>query len=154
MGRRILVYLAVLSGSLLFWCLFIFLFANSLSVTCIRPPGRNPACKISKALLGTVQISVRTVDDVTGIERDRTCDEGCSYRALLITSSGASVPLNDVYTDEAPVTKQIASFRSFLDGTAPTYEDTAPVPWWVVALVGALGGIELVWLAVSFVRGL
>ncbi len=154
MGSRILRYLAILVGSLLFWGLFVFLFANSLSVTCIRPPDRNPVCKISKALLGRVPMSTRTVDDITGIQRDRTCDDGCSYRALLITSSGASFPLNEVYTDEAPVTRQIAGFRSFLEGTTPIYQETDPVPWWVVALVGTLGGIELVWLVVSFVRGL
>ena len=131
-----------------------YLIANSLSVTCVRPPGRNPVCKISKALLGTIPRSMRIVDDVTAIQKDRSCDDGCSYRALLITSSGASVPLNDVYTDEAPVTQQVASFSSFLDGTTPTYEDVEPVPWWVVALIGGLGGMELIWLAVSFVRGL
>jgi hypothetical protein len=154
MGRRILTYLAILAGSLLFWGMFVYLFANSLSVTCIRPPGRNPVCKISKAVLGTIPRSLHVVDDITAIEKDRSCDDGCSYRALLITSSGASVPLNEVYTDEAPVTEQIASFRSFLDGTATTYEAEEPVPWWVVVLIGGLGGMELTWLAVSFVRGL
>lgn len=153
MVRRIFIYLAILSGSLLFWGLFVYLFANSLSVTCVHPPGRNPVCNISKALLGAIPRSTRIVDDITAIEKDRSCDDGCSYRAVLITSSGASVPLNEVYTDEAPVTQQITSFRSFLDGTTLTYEHVQPVPWWLVGLIGALGGMELIWLVVTFVRG-
>ena len=30
-----------------------------------------------------------------------------------------------------------------------TYEDVEPVPWWVVGLIGGLGVMELIWLAVK-----
>jgi len=156
MFTKILIYLAILVGVIAFFGLFIVLFANSLEVQCARTPDGNPTCKISKALLGKVPLTSHTVTDIVSVKEDESCDaeSGCSYRALLITSSGQSVPVNDVYTDAGPVQEQMDAINAFLSGQTNSFDYAEDVPWWVVALIGGLGLMTVLILAVSFVSQL
>jgi len=105
MLRRALIHLVMMAGVLAFAGLFILLFGNSLDVSCIRLPGQNAVCTFSKALLGQIPVSTRTVADVVDVEKDRSCDGDCSYRALLGTSSGQKAAVNEVFTEQGPVLK-------------------------------------------------
>lgn len=138
MLRRVLIYLAVLAGITLFSAVFILIFASSLQVSCVRPDGQSATCRITTILLGRYPMSSRVVAGVTDARMEENCDDGCSYRALLINADGDSVPVNDVFTDEAIPRRQIDALRGFLRSGQPNLEYTEPVQWWVVALVGGL----------------
>ena len=153
MGRRILVYLAVVAGIVAFAGLFVVIFGNSIEVQCVRETGREPGCRITRKLLGQFPISNRDVLGVTDVQLDETCDDGCSYRAVLVTSSGESVPVNDVYTDRGIVIPQIDALESFVDGTAPSFQYTEPTPWWVVIMLAGMALVGLVIVVANFLRG-
>jgi hypothetical protein len=152
MIRRIGIYLGLLAGVAVFAGLFVVIFGNSTKVECARDAGQAPNCRITKSLLGQVQVSSRDILGVTDIQLDRSCDDGCSYRAVFVTAGGEGVPLNDVYTDQGPVMKQMEAFSGFLNGGGTAFEYEEPVPWWVVALTGGMGLIGMAVLAVNFVR--
>jgi hypothetical protein len=152
MPRKILIYLSVLLGIVAFAGLFIILFGNSTEIYCVRAADGYPACRITKVLLGKVPVSTRTITDVTDVQLDESCDDGCSYRAVLVSANGRSTPVNDVYTDRGPVLEQIDGMRDFLEGTASSYQRVEPVPWWVVALTGGMAIVGMVLLALNFVR--
>jgi hypothetical protein len=151
---KILIYLATIVGAIVFSGLFIVLFGNSLQVHCARPAGENATCKISKALLGRYPLTSRTVTDIVKVKEDDSCDPDCSYRALLISSSGESVPVNDVYTDQGPVVEQIDAINAFLGGQTDTFEYAEDTPWWVVELSAGLGLMIIVILTVNFITRL
>ena len=151
---RFLIYLATILGAIVFSGLFIVLFGNSLQVQCARPAGGNPTCKISKALLGKYPLTSRTIIDIVDVKEDESCDPDCSYRALLISSSGESVPVNDVYTDQGPVVNQIDAMKAFLGGQTDSFEYAEDTPWWVVELSAGLGLMIIVILTVSFIARL
>ena len=152
MIRRVLIYLAVMVGITAFSGLFILIFANSIQLSCVHPAGQDATCKLTTILLGRVPMSSRVVSGITSVQMDEHCDDGCSYRALLVTSNGDSVPVNEVYTDEGIPRRQIEALRRFLESGQPTLEYTEPVQWWVVALVGGLelmGVVIVAWLFLS-----
>ena len=149
---RILKYLLMMAGTVVFFGLFVVIFANSTELTCARLAGENPTCKINRLFLGRYQVSSRIVENVTDVEVDEDCDDGCSYRPVLYTAGGQGVPVNDVYTDWGPVKKQVDDIDSFLSGNAASYQMKIPVPWWVMALVGGMGIIAVAVLAISFIR--
>ena len=72
MGRRILLYLAILAGSLLFWGLFVYLFANS-RIRHLRPSRRpQPGLQDQQGHAGhRSHDRCAVVDDITAIEKDR-----------------------------------------------------------------------------------
>ena len=152
MTRRILIYLALVAGVIAFSGLFVFVFGNSIEVSCAREAGQAPNCRITRALLGRVPIYKHDVLGVTEIQLDEDCDDGCSYRAVLVTASGEGVPLNPVYTDRGPVLRQMDAFEPFLNGSDSSLHYEEPVPWWVVALTGGLGLMGIAILAVNFLR--
>jgi hypothetical protein len=152
MTRRILIYLALVAGVIAFSGLFVLVFGNSLEVSCARETGQAPNCRITRLLLGRVPVSNHDVLGVTDIQLDEDCDDGCSYRAVLVTASGEGVPLNPVYTDRGPVMRQIDAFETYLSGTGSSLQYEEPVPWWVVALIGGLGLMGIAILAVNFLR--
>jgi hypothetical protein len=146
MTRRVLVYLAVMTGIALISSLLILAFGNSIQISCERSVDKNPTCRITTILLGKWLTSSHTVAGVTGVQMEEDCDDdGCSYRALLETSSGTSVPVNEVYTDEAVAQRQIEALQGFLGSTQSTFEYTEPVQWWAVVL---LIGMDLVGAAI------
>lgn len=143
MARRLLIHMAVAAGILMFSAIFVLVFANSKQVSCRHSGGGDATCSITTALLGRWPTSSRVVAGVTGVEMDKTCDDGCAYRAVLVTSQGERVPLNDVYTDAEIVRPQVSAVQEFLAGSAPSLEYGAPVPWWVVALMLGLDVVGL-----------
>lgn len=152
MMRRILTYLAMLAGVAAFSGLFVVIFGNSTRVSCARDTGQAPNCRITKALLGKVPVSSRDILGVSDIQLDRTCDDSCAYRAVLVTAGGEGIPLNEVYTDKDPVLRQMDAFSTFLNGSSTSFEYEEPVPWWVVALTGGMGLIGMAVLAANFIR--
>jgi hypothetical protein len=150
---RILKYLLMMAGTVVFFGLFVFIFGNSTELTCARLASENPTCKINRLFLDRYQVSSRIVENVTDVEIDESCDEdGCSYRAVLYTAGGENFPVNDVYTDRGPVRKQVAEIESFLASDASSYQMKLPIPWWVMFLLGGLGIMVVVILAISFIR--
>lgn len=149
---RILKYLLMIAGTVVFFGLFVVIFGNSIELTCARVAGQNPTCKISRMFLGRYQISSRIVENVTDVEVEEDCDDGCSYRPVLYTAGGQGVPLNDVYTDHGPVRRQVDDIDGFLASDASSYQMTIPVPWWVMVLLGGMGGVTVAVLAISFIR--
>ncbi|MFH1184074.1 MAG: hypothetical protein V1755_03430 [Chloroflexota bacterium] len=152
MTRRLLIYLALMAGIAAFSGLFIFIFGNSLEISCARDAGKAPSCRITRMLLGRVPFSSRDVLGVTDVELDESCDDGCAYRARLITAACEAVPLNNVYTDRGPVLRQIDALSGFLNGADKSLEYVEPVQWWVVALVVGLDLMGMAIVAGSFLR--
>ena len=153
MFTRFLIYLAIVVGALAFSALFVVIFGNSLEVHCARSTDGSSTCKFSKALLGKYPLTSRTVTGIVDVKSDESCDadSGCSYRALLVTSSGQSVPLNDVYTDEGPVEKQMDGLSAFLNGQTDSFDYVEDVPWWVVELSVGLGLMTILIASFNFV---
>ena len=153
MLRKVLVYMAAIVGMVAFSALFILIFANSIEVQCIREAGREPACRITKQLLGRFPQSNRDVLGVIDVQMDENCDEdGCHYRAELITSTGQSVPVNVVYTDRGIALRQVDAFEGFLGGTNQSFDYVEPVPWWVVIMILAMDLVGVVFMAAHFLR--
>jgi hypothetical protein len=152
MTRRVLIYLAVMAGIAAFSGLFIVVFGNSVEISCARDAVQAPDCRITKMLLGRVPVSNRDVLGVTDVQLDETCDDGCTYRVLLIASGGESVPLNDVYTDRGPVLSQMDAIDGFLNGTAKSFEYLEPVQCWVVGLVVGMDLMGMAIVAGIFLR--
>ena len=127
-------------GTVLFSAIFIFIFSNSVDMTCQRQPDRTFKCIIEKRLFGRLTTSSRTISQVTGARTEESCDnDGCSYRTDLIRKSGANTPFNDVYTDNAPVvalTDQINADMQKSSGAAFAVDD--PAQLWVILLIGGL----------------
>lgn len=149
---RILKYLLMIAGTVVFFGLFVVIFGNSTELTCARVAGENPTCKINRLFLGRYQVSSRVVENVTDVEVEEDCDDGCSYRPVLYTAGGQSVPVNDVYTDRGPVRRQVDAIDSFLASDAASYQMTIPVSWWVMVLLGGMGVVVAAVLATSFIR--
>lgn len=153
MTRRTLIYLAMMIGMMLFSGLFIFIFANSLQVSCVRGGGGDPTCRITTILLGQYPISSRIVTGVTQARMDENCDEGCSYRAALVDSVGDEYPVNEVYTDEGIPRRQLEALRAFLSNPQQTsLEYTEPVTWWVVMLIGGMDLIGILVVAGNYLQ--
>ena len=145
MLAKFLIYLATVVGAIAFAALFIVIFGNSLEVQCARSTDGSSTCEISRALLGKYPLTSQTVTGIVDVKRDESCDaeDGCSYRTLLVTSSGQSVPLNDVYTDAAPVEKQMDSISAFLDGQTDSFDYAREILLENRAVLYEYGGLSL-----------
>src|SRR5512143_1352436 len=138
MLNKVVLYLVMMAVDLGMAAVMVFVFGNSLHVSCVRQAGQDAICKISRSLLGMYTVSTRAVPRVVDVSQDRSCDDGCSYRTMLVTASGESVALNEVYTDQGPVLNQMNAFRSFLQGSEPTFTYEEPSPVWVLPAAGAI----------------
>jgi len=124
--------------SLCFGLLFVGIFVNATELDCSRQADGTYACHKRTLFLGQWQISEREFDGVVDIIVAEDCDEGCSYRAEFVTESGGYVPLNTVYTNRGPVSRQVEEIGSQLDRGARTVTYKVNPPWWVLILVGGL----------------
>jgi hypothetical protein len=151
MLRRILTYLGLMLGVLAFAGLFAVIFGNSIELTCLRAGTERPTCRITRALLGRVPLSSRTMVGVTGVELERDCDDSCSYRAILVASNGDRVAVNFVGTDDFDgVQRQVDGISGFLASSDASYHLEVPVAWWVLWLVGGLSAIGAAVLVGNF----
>jgi len=66
------------------------------------------------------------------------CDEGCSYRAEFVRASGGRVPLNTVYTNHGPVSRQVSELGAQMASGQRHITFKVPVAWWVVGLIAGL----------------
>lgn len=152
MTRNLLVYLGAAAGIVAFSALFVLIFGNSIELHCLREAGRQPNCRITRKFLGQVPLWHRDVLGVTDVQMDETCDDGCSYRAILITSTSESAPVNDVYTDRGIVVRQLNAVEAFLGGTQSSLQYEEPVPWWVVGMILVMDLVGLAVVAGIFLR--
>jgi len=151
-ARRVLLYLAGMVGLTALSVIVIVIFGNSIQISCAREAGQAPDCRITRMLLGRVSLSSRDVLGVSAVRLEESCDDGCAYRAVLITSDRDGVPLNEVYTDRGPVQRQIDALSPLLNGAGASFEYVEPVQWWVVALVLGLDLLGMAIVAGSFLR--
>lgn len=158
MIKQILVLFLSMLGTVLFAAVFIFIFANSVSMTCQRQGDGSYKCLIEKQLFGKVTISNQVVNGVTSAETEESCDnDGCAYRTDLNSRNGSSTPFNDVYTDHGPVAQTTAQINSYLQGGGARFSVTDPVQVWVLFLIGGLAamglGIEAIMIFAQLVKG-
>src|SRR5687767_1534562 len=143
--KTIFILFLSMLGTVLFFGVFLFIFANSVQMVCERQSNGTLTCNIEKKFFNQVTTFRQTINGVTGAFVAESCDsDGCSYRTELKTSDGGSVPFNDVYTDyDADKANKINAFIQSNDSSL-SIED--PLQWWVVILIGGLGlmglGIE------------
>ncbi len=132
-------------GTVLFSAVFIFIFANSVQMTCERQQNNTFICIIEKKLFNKMTTSRRVVSGVTAARVDQSCDsDGCSYRTELVTADGGSTPFNDVYTDNAPVVENTNEINAYIrQGDGPTFSVEDPLQLWVIFLIGGLGVMSL-----------
>jgi hypothetical protein len=160
MFRSILIQIVTLIGIVCFAGLFLLIFADSVDLKCVRQTNGSLTCEIRKEVFGQFPISSNTVTNVKDVQMEQDCsgDSGCSYRADLVTSRGDMVPVNDVYTDEGPVSQQAAQISDGIHSGQPSFDYHQDTPWWVVFLIGGLGllGVIIVgfWLAATLFNGL
>src|SRR5687768_8585090 len=143
--KTIFILFLSMLGTVLFFGLFLFIFANSVEMVCERQSNGTLTCSIEKKFLDQVTTSRQTIDGVTGAFVAESCDsDGCSYRTELSTSNGGSVPFNDVYTDYDD--EKANQINAFIKSSDSSFSLKEPVQLWVVLLIGGLGlmglGIE------------
>ena len=144
------IFLSML-GTVLFVAFFVYIFANSVQMVCVRQPDNTFTCAIEKKLLDRVTTSRHTVSGVTAARIVESCDEGCSYRVDLLTATGGSQPFDDVYTDYEPMralADQINTQIKQHDGS--TFSVKEEMQGWVLILLVGLAllglGIELIFM--------
>jgi hypothetical protein len=139
MKNRIVPFLAMFFGSLCFGLFFILIFMNATEVNCIRQADQTYTCHFKTLFFGKYQIHDREVAGIVDIKMERDiCDDGCSYRAEFVTSSGEQEPLSSVWTDQGPVLKQVNTIGSQIHSSAEQINYRSDPPWWVLYLVGGL----------------
>lgn len=131
-------------GTVVFFGVFMFIFANSTQMRCQQQSDKTFTCIIEKKLLGQFPTSRRTVTGVTAAQTVQDCDsDGCSYRSELQTVNGGSEPYDDVYTDRNivnPITEKIN--KSIRQGDGP-FSVNADIQWWLVIMLSAMALIGL-----------
>jgi hypothetical protein len=152
MIRSVVTYLAILTGITCFAGLFVLIFGNSTKIVCARESGRPPNCKLTTILLGSVPLRSREVQGVTDVRWDEDCDDGCSYRALLVTESGGSVPIDIVYTNAGPVERQIDAVSAFLQSDETAFSYSVPVQWWAVIMLAVMELVGVGFVASRFLK--
>jgi len=155
MFRKIFVNLMIMAGIVCFAAIFLFIFGNSIDLKCLRTQNQGIACQINKEFLGKFPVSSRIVTNVTDVQNDENCDnDGCSYRPILVTSSGDTVPVNDVYTDGGPVSQQVSQISSFIQSDQSNFELKLNTPWWVIIMIGSFALIGLVIVFFSMINSI
>lgn len=139
MFKKLLLYLAILSGSVLFFLLFVVVFLNGTDVTCSRQADETYTCGIQTLFLGKFPTFHRDVSQIVGAQTvDDGCSDGCAYRTEFILKNGSSTPLSEVYTDRGPVNEQTSKISNLISSGQPTFEYAKDPPWWVAFLIGGL----------------
>ncbi len=157
MIKKIFILFMSMLGTVLFFALFVFLFANSVTMVCTQQDGAF-TCEIEKKLLDRVTTSHRTVSGVIAAQVDENCDnDGCSYRVELLTNNGGSEPFDDVFTDRGPMVDLANRINARIkqnDGL--TFSFGQGMQWWVIILLVGLAamslGVELILVFITVYR--
>lgn len=145
MLKRLLLYFAILSGSLCFALIFALVFLNGTEIACHKQADGTFTCNTKTLLLGRFPIFGREITDVVDVGIfDDGCVDGCSYRAEFITADGQQVPINEVYTDRGPVSRRVNDLKELMDSGDSSFEYKIQPLWWVAFLVGGLFLMEAV----------
>jgi hypothetical protein len=126
-------------GTVVFFAVFLFIFANSVQMVCTQKSDNTFTCVIEKKLLGQVTTSRRTVNGVIAANIAQDCDDGCSYRTELMTVDGGSEPFDDVYTDRGPVAELTNKINARIkQNDGPTFSVEQKMQLWLLLLLGGL----------------
>jgi hypothetical protein len=144
MIKRIFILFLSMLGTVLFFGLFMFIFANSVQMRCQDEPGKNFTCTIEKKLMNQLVTSRRVVTGVTSARTVQDCDsDGCSYRSELQTANGGSEPFDDVYTDHDPVAKITDQINAGIRRNDGGFSVNADLQWWLVIMLGVMALVGL-----------
>jgi hypothetical protein len=158
MAKKILIPLAIMAGIVVCLLLFLILVGNSIDLKCMRSQGQGTTCQISQEFLGRISTSSRTVTDVMTAQVEQNCNgnNGCSYRPILVTSSGDSFPVNNIFTNYGPVTQQVSQISALLQGSQQDFELKMDPPWswWPAILSAGIGGIGLFMVLILMIKNL
>jgi len=145
MLKTIFILFLSMIGTVVFCGLFLFLFANSVHMTCTQQQDNTFTCQIEKRFFSRITTSRYTVTGVVGAKIVEDCDDGCSYRTELVTSDGRSEPFNDVFSDHWIAEQNTNKINAFIrQNDGPAFSVEEEMQWWVVIMLGAMGGIGLV----------
>ena len=159
MMRKIFFLLLSMFSTTLFFCFFMYIFANSVEMHCKHQPDKTFTCVIDKRLFNQVTTSTRTVMDVIAARTVESCDsDGCSYRSELQLADGSSTPVDDVYTDRDPVLQLTEKInQSIRQNDGPGFTVKVDFQWWVVMMLGAMSliglGVEVVMIIQALYNG-
>ena len=150
MIRRIVVLFFSMLGTVLFFGVFMFIFANSVVMRCNKQQNGAFNCVVEKKLFDQLVTSRRVVKDVVSATVNQDCDsDGCSYRVELVDLNGIREPFDDVYTDSGPMKVLAEKINtSIKQGDGPSFSVKSDLQWWLVIM---LGGMSLVGLGVEAV---
>jgi hypothetical protein len=145
MLKRLLLYFAIMFGSLIFFLIFVLVFLNSTEIACSRQADGTFSCNTKTLLLDKFPMFEREIPQVVDVDIfDDGCSDGCSYRAEFITSDGGRVAVNEVYTDYNPVSKRVNELKSRINSGESSFEYKIEPLWWVLFLLGGLFLMEAV----------
>ena len=154
MLKKLLIYLAALAGSVLFFLLFTLIFMNGIQIHCDRQADQTYDCQHQTLLLGRFPTFSKEIDHVVDATLvDDGCSDGCSYRTEFITSDGRQVPLNEVYTDRNPVSIQTNDLKSLLHSGQDNFDYEVPPLWWVLYLLIGLFLMDIIILTLTLGLG-
>lgn len=139
MLKRLLLYFALLSGSLCFAAIFALIFLNGTQIACNRQSNRTFTCNTKTLVLGRFPMFERETTDIVDVGIfDDGCVDGCSYRAEFITADGQQVAVNEVYTNRGPVNKRVNDLQDLMNSGKSSFEYEVKPLWWVAFLIGGL----------------
>jgi hypothetical protein len=154
MLKKLFLYFAIMTGSLFFFLIFVLVFLNAIEISCTRQVDETFTCNTKTLLLGRFPILERETTQIVDVDIfDDGCSDGCSYRAEFITSNGAQVPVNEVYTDYDPVSTQVNELKSHIGSGNASFEYTIEPIWWILYLLGGLFLMEVVILTLTMGAG-
>lgn len=141
---KIFILFLSMIGTVVFTAVFVFIFANSVNMTCTKQQDNTFTCQVEKRLLDQVPTSRYTISGVIGASTEEDCDDGCSYRTELLTVDGGRQAFNDVYTDFAPVQERTNEINARIkQSDGPAFSVTEGIQWWLVIMLGGMAVIGL-----------
>jgi hypothetical protein len=132
-------------ATLFFAGLMLFVFGQAQRVSCRSEEPGLAACTVSSTLLGVLPLPGWTLDRVVKASVEEDCNDGCTYRTDLVTQSGQSRPINEVWTDQEAQDRDMADqINAFiLANDTPVLVIDNPMTAWVIWLVIGLSVMSL-----------
>lgn len=132
--------------SVAFFAGMLFIFGQTTRVDCRHTEPTGVSCSVSSVLLGLLPLPGWKLDQVVNAQVEEDCSDGCTYRTDLVTRTGQSRPLSDVWTDEEAADNAMAAqINDFIASAGvAALVVTKPPAAWVIWLLGGLGVMSLV----------